>query len=50
MMAKYQIEDARAPRSVDSLVSQPALVMERLFGFKADDVAGGAGAGAEPEA
>jgi aarF domain-containing kinase len=49
MMAKHQIEDVRAPKPVDDLVSQRVLVMERFFGFKVDDVEGIAGAGIDPE-
>ncbi|MCA9514262.1 MAG: AarF/ABC1/UbiB kinase family protein [Myxococcales bacterium] len=38
LMAKYGIDDVRAPAPVDALVTQKVLVMERFVGFKADDV------------
>jgi predicted unusual protein kinase regulating ubiquinone biosynthesis (AarF/ABC1/UbiB family) len=49
MMAKHGIDDVRAPEPVEGLVSRRVLVMERFFGFKADDVEGVAGAGIDPE-
>jgi len=49
LMAKHQIDDVKAPHPVETLVSQRVLVMERFFGFKADDVEGVAGAGIDPE-
>ena len=49
IMAHHGITDVRAPAPVDEMVSRRVLVMERFFGFKADDVEGVAGAGIDPE-
>lgn len=50
LMAKYRVDDVKAPRPVDALVTERVLVMERFHGFKADDVEGIASAGMDPEA
>jgi len=49
LMAKYGVEDVRAPIPEDDLVTERVLVMERFVGFKADDVEGILGAGIDPE-
>lgn len=48
LMARYKIDDVRAPRPVEGLSTVMVLVMERFDGFKADDVAGMQSAGIDP--
>jgi aarF domain-containing kinase len=48
LMARYRIDDVKAPKPCDALVTEQVLVMERFDGIKADDVERMVAAGIEP--
>lgn len=48
-MVLHDIEDVKAPRPVDHLVTRRVLVMERFHGVKADDVDNLVASGIDPE-
>ncbi|TNF22598.1 MAG: AarF/ABC1/UbiB kinase family protein [Deltaproteobacteria bacterium] len=49
LMEKYGIDDVKAPRPCEGLVTRRVLVMERFRGLKADDAEGIAAAGIDAE-